>query len=67
MNHFARKPRHADASMTRAQNKAAAFTAVTMGQLDKINAAFIARCHGLSVVDVQTMIDERKAREAAHG
>lgn len=50
--------------MTRKANASAAYIAVTMGNLDKLDAAFIARCHGLDVGQVQAMIDVRREREA---
>lgn len=59
---FARKPPGSDA-MTRKGNHSAAFAAVTMGRLDKLDADLIARCHGMSVSDIERMIAERKARE----
>lgn len=59
--------RHAPAKMTRAQNHNAAFMAVTMGDIDRLNPAMIARTTGLTTAEVEQMIAERRAREASHG
>lgn len=57
--------KHASAKMTKAHNRNAAFMAVTMGRLDKLDARLIAGTSGLAVDVVQGMIDERRAREAS--
>lgn len=51
---------------SRKSNRAAAFAAVAIGRLEKLDSAFIARCHGLDVADVEAMVADRKAREAAN-
>lgn len=59
--------RHAPDKMTKAQNRNAAFMAVTMGDIDRLNPAMIARTTGLTTSDVEQMIAERRARETANG
>lgn len=65
-----RAPRHAPAQMTRAHNRNAAFMAVTMCAIDRLDAsriASIAATSGLSIADVEQMVSERRQREGAHG
>jgi hypothetical protein len=52
---------------SRKGNRAAAFTAIAIGRLDKLDPAFIARCHGLDLDQVEAMVADRKTREAANG
>lgn len=55
--------RHAPDKMTRRANHAAAFAAVALGRLDKIDAGLIARCTGTPLAEVEGMIAARHARE----
>lgn len=50
--------------MTQKGNRAAAFAAVNMGTLEKLDPGLISRCHGLPVAQVEEMIAERKARSS---
>ena len=60
--------RHAPKHMTKRDNAQAAFCAVNMGILDKLDAAFIARTTGVPVDQVTAMIEVRRERErSAHG
>lgn len=58
--HFQRK-----SAMTKRDNAQAAFIAVTLGILDKLDAALISRTTGVPVEQVAAMIDVRRDREAA--
>ena len=53
--------------MTKQGNRSAAFTAVTIGDLAKLDAGLIARCNGVPLADVQALIEQRKARETRRG
>ncbi len=54
---------HQQKAMSKRANASAAFTAVTMGALDKLDAGLIARCSGVPEAEVQRLIDARRARE----
>lgn len=51
--------------MTKKANAQAAFIAVTLGNLDKLNAGLISRTTGVPVDQVSAMIDARRERERA--
>lgn len=60
------KPGHnAQKAMTRKANRSAAFIAVNMGDLDRLNPGMIARCHGVTEAEVLAMIETRRARHEA--
>lgn len=58
--HFQRKQ-----VMTKKANAQAAFIAVTVGVLEKLDPALISRTTGVPVEQVRAMIDVRRDREAA--
>ena len=58
-----RQPRHRAASMTQKHNANAAFMAVAIGVLDKLDAGLISRTTGVKMADVERMIAERRGRE----
>ena len=55
--------RFAPKHMTKKDNAQAAFIAVNMGNLDKLDAGLISRTTGVPVEQVQAMIDARRERE----
>jgi len=56
-------PKH----MTRRDNATAAFVAVNLGVLDKLDAGLISRTTGVPIDQVQAMIEVRRDRERGHG
>lgn len=61
MNHAA--PHYSPPKMTRAGNRVAAFSAVNMGILAKLDAGFISRTSGVALAEVEAMIAARRERE----
>lgn len=59
--------RYQKPAITRTGNRSAALTAVTIGNLEKLDVGLIARCHGLAETVVQDMISARREREAGFG
>lgn len=62
--------RHAPAKMTRTHNATAAFMAVSMRSLEKMDAGWLqslSHSTGLSIAQIQGMIADRKAREGVGG
>ena len=55
--------KHSAPKMTRAGNRVAAFSAVNMGILVKLDAGLIARCTGVVLTEVEAMIAARRERE----
>lgn len=51
--------------MTRKDNAQAAFIAVNLGILDRLDAGLIARTTGVPMDQVQAMIEVRRERECA--
>ena len=62
-----RTAHHQQKAMSKRANISAAFTAVTIGVLDKLDARLIAATSGVPQADVQRLIDARRAREAGNG
>lgn len=60
MKRFPEKP----AMMTAKGNAQAAFIAVTIGNLERLDAGLISRTTGVPISDVQAMIDARREKEA---
>lgn len=58
-----RTGRHAPPKMTRAHNRNAAFMAVNIGELDRIDPALISRTTGVALAEIERLIAERRARE----
>lgn len=59
-----RTTHHQKPKMTKRANHSAAFTAVTIGDLARLDAGLIARCTGVPLAEVHGMINERRIREA---
>ena len=60
--------RHAPKHMTKRDNAQAAFCAVNLGILDRLDAGLISRTTGVPIDQVQAMIEVRRERErSAHG
>ena len=55
--------KHQAPKMTRTGNRVAAFSAINMGILAKLDAGLIARCTGVALAEVEAMISARRERE----